>query len=261
VKRDLSKEVVATKLWVPDQQVFDDEVRRRRCKPAELLREIGHEWAKKMRLSGNASDDVEKTIRATHEKIVADQLAPVKDALSLLLGQVRSLTESNAQSATAPEAGSQSIPQSEFQLNHSEQPQMVEQILRLFEEVSAARNDIQKVTETITQASSQQGEQLSMNEVLLTRLTALAKAHFMLSGQEFSSVWATLDFIQRYIAEPLLKSLGKDDPYEASITHRDDARKEGLEMVGTMCQTFQFPGSLEMPLINPPGETIGTITS
>jgi hypothetical protein len=43
-KRRLSNKTRATNLWTPDERLFHEIVRKRRCKPAQLLREIVHHW-------------------------------------------------------------------------------------------------------------------------------------------------------------------------------------------------------------------------
>ena len=81
-------------------------------------------------------------------------------------------------------------------------------------------------------------------------------AQFMLAGQSFAATWATLDFIQRYIAEPILKAdpAHSKDYFQAAIVHRDDARKEGLQMVGEMALEFDYPTEYVPVLIVPPPE-------
>jgi hypothetical protein len=85
------------------------------------------------------------------------------------------------------------------------------------------------------------------------QLRAFATAHYTLSGQSFAATWAVLDFIQRYIAEPILKEQESTahDPFQAAITHRDDARKEGLQLVEEMSLTFHYPADFPMVLFKP----------
>ena len=89
-KKEFAGDIVATKLWAADNDLFNEFVGRKRTTPAALLREIVHEWAMTVRVSGKARDSLEMAgpIRRLHEQIIADQLAPVNDALANILHQL-----------------------------------------------------------------------------------------------------------------------------------------------------------------------------
>jgi hypothetical protein len=89
-KKEFAAEIVATKLWAADDALFNEFVGRRRTTPAALLREIVHEWAMTIRVSGKAQDSLEMAgpIRKLHEQIIATHVAPVNEALSIILEQL-----------------------------------------------------------------------------------------------------------------------------------------------------------------------------
>src|SRR5215216_1603693 len=89
-KKEFAGEIVATKLWAADNDLFNEFVGRRHTTPAALLREIVHEWAMTIRVSGKAQESLEMAgpIRKLHEQIIAEQLAPVNEALSIILEQI-----------------------------------------------------------------------------------------------------------------------------------------------------------------------------
>lgn len=89
-KKEFAADIVATKLWAADNDLFNEFVGRRHTTPAALLREIVHEWAMTVRVSGKAQDSLEMAgpIRRLHEQIIAEQLAPVNHALTNILHQL-----------------------------------------------------------------------------------------------------------------------------------------------------------------------------
>ena len=58
-KKEFAAEIVATKLWAADDALFNEFVGRKRTTAAALLREIVHEWAMTIRVSGKAQDSLE----------------------------------------------------------------------------------------------------------------------------------------------------------------------------------------------------------
>jgi hypothetical protein len=96
-KKEFAAEIVGTKLWAADDALFHEFVGRRRTTPAALLREIVHEWAMTIRVSGKAQDSLEMAgpIRQLHEQIIAAQLAPVNHTLSIILEQISPGPEAN----------------------------------------------------------------------------------------------------------------------------------------------------------------------
>jgi len=89
-KKEFAADIVATKLWAADNELFNEFVGRRHTTSAALLREIVHEWAMTIRVSGKAHDSLEMAgpIRRLHEQIIAEQLAPVNEALANILHQI-----------------------------------------------------------------------------------------------------------------------------------------------------------------------------
>ena len=85
-KKERSDETVSTRLWAADHALFSETVARRRTNPAELLRQIVHERAITMRLSGQNTDEPETAapIRKLDEQILAEQLAPINQTLAAI---------------------------------------------------------------------------------------------------------------------------------------------------------------------------------
>jgi hypothetical protein len=219
-KKELAREVTGTLLWAADHGLFHEFVGRRHTTPAELLRDIVHDWAVTIRVSGQAKDTMELAgpVRKLHQQIIAEQLTPVNAALAAILDCLKTgsipLPSANADTALVP---------SDYQ-----DSALLTLLQRLAEELKNTKEE-------------------------LARLRAFAVAHYMLSGQNFAATWATLDFIQRYIAEPILRNdpAHNKDSFQASLTHRDDARLEGLQMVEQMSLEFHYPDEYQLILINP----------
>jgi len=219
-KKELARETTGTSLWVADHALFYEFVARRHTTPAELLREIVHNWAITIRVSGQAKDTLEMAgpIRKLHQQIVSEQLTEHLGPIITILRQMSTLTppqlSANANTSMVP-------------AEHQD---------------SALLTLLQKLV-----------EELESTKEELTLLKAFAAAHYMLSGQSFAATWATLDFMQRYVVSPVLKTdpVHKTDHFQASITHRDDARLEGLQMVEQMCLSFNYPAAYPFVLIKP----------
>ena len=96
-KKEFAAEIVGTKLWAADDALFHEFVGRKRTTPAALLREIVHQWAMTIRVSGKAQDSLEMAgpIRQLHDQIIAAQLAPVNHTLSIILEQISTGPEAN----------------------------------------------------------------------------------------------------------------------------------------------------------------------
>jgi len=218
-KKELAREVTGTLLWAADHALFHEFVGRRHTTPAELLRDIVHDWAVTIRVSGQAKDTMELAgpVRKLHQQIIAEQLTPVNATLAAILDFLKTgtipLPSANADTALVPSDNDSAL---------------LTLLQRLAEELKNTKEE-------------------------LARLRAFAVAHYMLSGQNFAATWATLDFIQRYIAEPILRNdpAHNKDSFQASLTHRDDARLEGLQMVEQMSLEFHYPDEYQLILINP----------
>jgi hypothetical protein len=219
-KKELAPDTTGANLWSADHALFHEFAGRRKIKPAELLREIVHNWAVTIRVSGQAKDSIEMAgpVRKLHQQIISEELAPVREALAEIANQLS--TPSTAQPSAN---GDTLIPVVEHRDSI-----LLSSLQNLAEELKATKEE-------------------------LRILRGFAIAHYMLSSQSFAATWATLDFLQRYIVEPTLKKdpAHQKDSFQASITHRDDARLEGLQMVEQMCLEFQYPGEYSMVLIRP----------
>jgi hypothetical protein len=219
-RKQISKLVTSAKLWTADEKVFHEFVSRRSTTPAILLREIVHDWAVSMRVSGKTTDTTPNAgpIRKLHEQILSEQLTPVTNILTTIL----ELLNGSNPTRLSLDSDTSIVPST------NQDSALLTILQRLAEELQTTQQE-------------------------LTQLKAFAAAHYMLSGQHFSATWATLDFILRYVAEPLLR---KDpdhakDSFQASLIHRDDARKEGLQMVEQMSLAFHYPQEYKLVLVNP----------
>jgi hypothetical protein len=212
-KRQLSKRATGSKLWLADEQLFDEFVKRKHTTPAELLRTIVHEWATTMRVSGQANDttDAAAPIRKLHQQIIAEEIAPLRDSLatikSLLTDETSPLVLASANTTDST---------------------MLAVLEKLAEELRTTKEE-------------------------LATLRAFAAAHYLLSGQSFATIWAVLNFLQSYLVEPTLKRDSKQsqNAVAIAINQRDDSRREGLEMVKEMDTQFGFPQAYESILISP----------
>jgi hypothetical protein len=220
-RRALCSATSGTKLWIADKLVLDEFVRRKRTTVAELLREIVHDWAIAKRVSGKTADNPETAgpIRKLHQQILSEQLAPVHSAVATIIDLLRpgsKVALSSDLDTTVARVSTQD-------------GALLATLGRLHDEIKTTREQ-------------------------LAQLRAFATAHYMLDGQMFSVSWATLDFILRYIAEPLLRHdpTHTADSFQVALNHRDDARKEGLQMVEQMSLTFNYPEEYKLVLVDPP---------
>jgi len=219
-KKEIARETTGTSLWVADHALFHEIAGRRHTTPAELLREIVHNWAITIRVSGQAKDTLEMAgpIRKLHQQIVSEQLTEHLGPVLAILRQMSTLTPP----LLSPNANTSLVPAEQ------QDSALLTLLKKLVEELESTKEE-------------------------LRLLKAFATAHYMLSGQNFAATWATLDFLQRYIVSPALKAnpAHEIDHFEASITHRDDARLEGQQMVEQMCLSFHYPAEYPFVLIKP----------
>ncbi len=107
-KKELAREVTGTLLWAADHGLFHEFVGRRHTTPAELLRDIVHDWAVTIRVSGQAKDTMELAgpVRRLNQQIIAEQLTPVNAALAAILDFLKTgsipLPSANADTALVP---------------------------------------------------------------------------------------------------------------------------------------------------------------
>lgn len=211
-----AKRSVATKLWVADDKLFHEIAGRRHTKPAELLREIVHDWAVTFRLSRHGADATELDLpaRTIDEKILVEQLRPVNETLAKILSQITPVSDSKTFPNLDPPVS--------------------------FSQPAAGTFNLHNLTEQLA----------SMNEQLAL-LRAFAVVHYMLSGQVFINTWAGLYF-SRYIAEQFLMTEFKNNYEEEATTRRDEARLDALEWLKQMTLELGYPVPFKPILWTPP---------
>lgn len=221
-KKEQVNKTVGTKLWAADYKLFHEIVGRRRTKPAILLREIVHDWAVAFRLSGQAKDPNELAgpIRKLHEQILAEQLRPLSETLATILSQTSTLSHSEKSANIDTNLATLRQPDSEM--------------FSLLQSLS---------------------EELASTKKQLAELRAFAVAHYVLSGQSFSVIWAILKFTQ-YLSERFLMTQPefKTNYQKVATTRRDEARSDGLELVQRMSLKLGYPDQFQLILFDPPEE-------
>lgn len=247
--RELSPRQINTQLFIQDQKEFDRAKNQNECSEAEMIRRIVHQWSKRQRLGKEDADDLETRIRKAHEAAVAEQVGLIKEEIRNLLAALGSITEMIAAGDVSRRLGRDTEPDSSL-AEIEAQSSLKDTLERLQNELYNTRREMSEAIGQILSLAAQQGEKMTLQEAFLERLTAMSKANYLLTGQTFAAGWAALDFVQRFVVEPVLKTM-RSDSYEAAVMHRDDARKEGLELVVTMCKEFRFPGTLMMRLYSP----------
>ena len=207
-KKELSYETVSTRLWAADHALFLETAARRRTSPAELLRQLVHEWAITIRLSGQNTDQPETAgpIRKLHEQILAEQLEPINQTLAIICERlnVPALAIAKAQDGAdpAPDAASALMPM------------------------------MRRVTEDMETALQK-----------LSRLKMFTIAQYNLSAQTFAANWAVLDFIRRDLVEPRLETQFEceDNPTITALVEGKESWNVGLEIVKHLA--FHFKSS------------------
>ena len=212
-KKQLSKRTTGSKLWLADEKVFDEVVRRKNTISAQLLREIVHEWATTMRVSGQAQDgaDAAGPIRKLHREIIAQEIAPLRETLATILALLsdedspRVLANANTPDST---------------------------LLLLIEKLAAELK-------------------APMEELQVLR--AFAIAQHRLSGQTFAATWAVLKFLQHYLVAPMLQSdsARAKNSLQIATTESDNARREALTLIEGMNEEFGYPAPYETLLVAP----------
>ena len=212
-RKQLSKHSTSSKLWLADEQVLQEIVRRKETSPGQLVREIIHQWATTMRVSGQAknSTDAAGPIQKLHRQIIAEEIAPLRETLSTILGL---LTDQLSSSVSAI----------------SNTPDSTLLLL------------IEKLT----------GELNATNEEL-RMLRAFAIAQHRLSGQSFAVVWAALKLLQQYLVEPTLQRnpANAKNTQQIVTTESDNLRQEALDLIEKMETEFGYPQPYETILIVP----------
>jgi len=212
-KKQLSKHSTSSKLWRADEKLLLEIVGRKDTSPGQLLREIVHQWATTMRVSGQAKDSTDATgpIQKLHRQIIAEEIAPLRETLSTILGLLSDEVSSRV-SATA------NTPDSTLLL-------LIE---KLTEELNATKEE-------------------------LRTLRAFAIAQHRLSGQSFAATWATLKFLQHYLVVPTLQRdpASAKNTQQIVTAESDNLRQEALDLIEQMDNEFGFPEPYEIVLIVP----------
>jgi len=138
----------------------------------------------------------------------------------------------------------------------AQEPTLVALQKKTISELGEARKELQTLLTQFKEAATTQIDLLSLNETEFKRVLALDSAHYNLSAQSFTAVWAVLNFLQRFTVDPVLANdpQHKPDPHAESVRQRRDARVEGLQLAERMDEQFQSPQPIQMVLISPPGE-------
>jgi len=212
-KKQLSKRTTGSKLWLADEKVFDEVVGRKNSISAQLLREIVHEWATTMRVSGQAQDgaDAAGPIRRLHREIIAQEMAPLRETLATILAL---LSDEDSRRVLA----------------HANTPDSTLLLL------------IEKLT-----------EELNATKEELRLLRAFAIAQHRLSGQSFATVWTALKFLQHYLVVPTLQrdAASAKNAQQIVTTESDNLRREALDLIEQMKAEFGYPEPYEPVLIVP----------
>jgi hypothetical protein len=214
-KKERSSETVSTRLWEADDALFFETVNRRHTNPAELLRQIVHEWAITMRLSGQNTDEPETAgpIRKLQEQILAEQLEPINEALATICRKLNVPLLANVN--TPPSiANTQDGADPASDVN------------------SVLLGLMRRVTEDMETALEK-----------LSRLKMFTIAHYNLSTQTFAANWAILDFILRDLVEPRLQTDPeyKDDASNTALVEGKESWHRALQIAKDL--SFQLRAS------------------
>ena len=212
-KKQLSKHTTGTRLWLADEQVLHDFASRKGKNPGQLLREIVHEWATTIRVSGQARDTIDAAgpIQKLHRQIIAEEVTPLRETLSTILGLLSDEFSSKVLANT-------NTPDSTLLL-------LIE---KLTAELNATKEELQA-------------------------LRAFAIADHRLSGQNFSAAWAVLKLLQHYLVIPTLQRdpARAKDAQQIVATESDDLRLEAQDLIVQMENEFGYPAPYEIILIAP----------
>lgn len=204
-KKERSSETVSTRLWEADDALFFETVNRRHTNPAELLRQIVHEWAITMRLSGQNTDQPETAgpIRKLQEQILAEHLEPINELLATICHKLHVPLSANANT-------------------HLVKP--------ITQDAADAASDVNSVLLGLMRRVT---EDMDTTLQKLSRLKMSTIAHYNLSAQTFAANWTVLDFILRDVVEPRLQTdpQYKDDASNTASVEAEENWKQALEIV------------------------------
>jgi hypothetical protein len=136
----------------------------------------------------------------------------------------------------------------------AQEPSLLALQKKALAELNETKRELQAVLRQLKETGQMQADSLALNETEFKRVIALGAAHYNLSAQSFSAVWAALYFLQHFIVEP---TLAKDQQYQKNHKQiaaqaREDSRSEAMNLLEQMAETFQSPVPIEMVLIRPP---------
>jgi hypothetical protein len=219
-RKQLSKHSTSTKLWLADEQVLQEIASRKDTNPGQLLRKIVHQWATTMRVSGQAREatDAAGPIQKLHRQIIAEEIAPLREILSTILGLLSDEVSTRVSAnANTPDARA-NTPDSTLLL-------LIE---KLAEELKATKEE-------------------------LRMLKAFAIAQHRLSGQSFAAAWANLKFLQHYLVVPTLQRepARAKNAQQIVTTDSENLRREALDLLKEMDAEFGYPEPYEVVLIVP----------
>ena len=212
-KKERSSETVSTRLWEADDALFFETVKRRHTNPAELLRQIVHEWAITMRLSGQNTDQPETAgpIRKLQEQILAEQLEPINELLATICHKLNVPLLANANTRLVnPNTQDGADPASDVD--------------------SVLLGLMRRVTEDMDTTLQK-----------LSRLKMSTIAHYNLSAQTFAANWTVLDFILRDLVKPRLETdpAYKDDASNTALVEAKENWYQALEIVKYLAFHFR----------------------
>lgn len=212
-RKQLSKHTTGTRLWLADEQLLQESARRKETNPGYILRQIVHEWATTMRVSGQARDTIDATgpIQKLHRQIIAAEIAPLRETLSTILGLI-------SDEFSTKVLANANTPDSTLLL-------LIE---KLTDELKATKEELQL-------------------------LRAFALAQHRISGQSFSAAWAVFKLLQHYLVVPMVQRdpAQAKDAQQIVTTESDNLREEALELIQQMNNEFKFPEPYEIVLIVP----------
>jgi len=134
----------------------------------------------------------------------------------------------------------------------TEEKQPIHVILKkLLEELAATRAEVQTIGKTSKELATSHEDLLALNETEFKRIFGLASAHFNVSAQGFTLLWALLDLFQRLVADPMLARTEEhqDNPNAESTRQVHEARTEGLQLIEQFSEQHQARESLQMVLL------------
>jgi hypothetical protein len=118
-------------------------------------------------------------------------------------------------------------------------------------ELTEARKEVQSILRLLREVKNFQEDSLELNETDFKRVFALGSAHFNVSAQGFTLLWAILDLMQRFVADPML---GRTEEHQANPNAEStrqllDARTEGLNLLEQFSEQNHARESLQMFLL------------